>query len=78
MLQALLLAAAGVSALDELASRWGFTIPGRKYSRVKIESVVVFSHKELSAWDTELSVDERVAIYRRGLLRQQYDQEMQN
>ena len=75
MINGLLLIAAGFRGAQTFVERLSFTIPGHVYKRVTVTSQLVLTPEELAAWQTEMDIDERVVIYRRGLLREQQARE---
>jgi hypothetical protein len=59
-----------IRALDDAVGSWAFMRRGKKYSVTDVSSTVVLTDEELAAWgSSSTTVEERVAIYKRGLLR---------
>ena len=57
-------------AIDDVVGNWAFMKRGHKYSVTVITSTVVLTDEELAAWKrSDTTVEDRAAIFKRGLLR---------
>jgi hypothetical protein len=78
MFQGLLLIAAGLRAVDDVVGNLVRVRPNKKYVLATVTSELVLTTEELVAWnEPDTDVDTRVAIYKRGLLRFNISQKVQ-
>lgn len=77
MLRGWIVLAGLLHVLEGAAGRLVYRLAGRTYRVVTVESRLVLTSEETQAWDTDMDIEERVATFRRGLLRHQFEQEGQ-
>lgn len=57
-------------AIDDVVGNLTLMKRGHKYSVTEVSSTIVLTDEELTAWrNSSTTVEDRVAIYKRGLLR---------
>lgn len=71
MFTTLLLLAGVLEVVETFVAHSATMVEGDSYRHSTVQSDVVLTPEEQKAWDDDLSADARVAIFRRGLMRQE-------
>lgn len=74
MVRNLLLVASAISVVRDALLQHKLMTPNSQYQSVTISSPLLLTARELTAWSTDLPIQDRVAIFHRGLLRHEQTQ----
>lgn len=74
MVRNLLFIASAINAIRDALLQHNIVLPNQQYQAVTVSSPLVLTARELAAWESELPSQDRVAIFRRGLLRHEQTQ----